>query len=526
MCGIVEGGEAGAHEEAAVVEAHLVVGGADGAIGLAIEAIEEVGHIAAGQGEVARHGEVDGFQFRGWYLHTLHLFSFHACDGLGVACQADALFGEDEVGLLAFPTDGEQAGVAVEGGQACAVAVAHLAGIDRDGVGTGGSPRAPGDGVAGIEEGGGRKAGQLHPFAGLGEAACGGLDVVFLVVVVPLIVFCDDSVVGLLVAVALAIYRHGEGDASIAVGAEHGPAVYPRAGFEGEHTPHPATVLEHHAPPLAVLAIDDGALACQGEAAEVALEDDLGVVGAFDVLAAVGDFFASGAGPGDAEEVVHAVVLDHTAALVESLRTAIELEGLADASGLFGGEVGSEFDQLDVATAGEDIDAVIVVEEEGGVVVGGQTAVERPALGGVVGAEDHRLVGVVVGHEECPEGAFVVAERGGPLAAPIDGALLQVVARGVLDAVEEVGDGLPVHEVGGAHDGRTGEHVHGGGDEVVVVAHADDVGVGTVGPDEGVFHLDGLPCGGLRERKRGCLPCGRRLCRCHKCRQCPEKSSK
>ena len=289
---------------------------------------------------------------------------------------------------------------------------------------------------------------------------------------------------------AVTIERHHLRNDAIALGAQHWPTINPRTRLDGEHTPHAITVLEHHAIPFSMLAIHDGALTCKVETTQFALQNHLRVVGTLDVLAAISNLLTTRTWPGNTEQIVHAIVFDHAATLMQTLRLTSQFQLLADTTRLLTCQVSVQLHQRDVATAREHIHTVVVIEEQRRVVISRQTAVQFPALGRVVRLEYHRLVRVIVRYEECPERTFVVTQRGGPLSATIHRALLQVIARRVFDFVKEIRHRLPMHEVLATHNGTTREHMHRCRDQIIIVTHTDDVRVGSVSPDKRILHFD------------------------------------
>ena len=76
----------------------------------------------------------------------------------------------------------------------------------------------------------------------------------------------------------------------------------------------------------------------------------------------------------------------------------------------------------------------------------------------------------------------MILQRGGPLAAPIDGSLLHVVLGRVGQLVEDIADGLPVLQVLRLHDRCTRHQVHRCGYQIEGVAHADHIGIRHISP--------------------------------------------
>jgi hypothetical protein len=95
---------------------------------------------------------------------------------------------------------------------------------------------------------------------------------------------------------------------------------------------------------------------------------------------------------------------------------------------------------------------------------------------------------IIISHEESPESAIVVAEGSSPLTTTIHSSVIKVIARSVLNGVCEIRYCFPVYEILASHDRTAREQMHGGCNEVIVIAYADDVRVWIVRPDVGILH--------------------------------------
>ena len=236
---------------------------------------------------------------------------------------------------------------------------------------------------------------------------------------------------------------------------------------------------------------------CQiGEASEVALKDDVLLPGAVEVLGTVAHLTAMTARGIDMADklcVIGAVVLDDTRALQQATLVGLALEVMTQATLDNTFQVAGELAHL--ASAEEHVGRAVVIEEQGGIVEVAQTGVDGPRSFSLRSGKDIGIAhgSLLVGSQECPELTIVVFQRGGPLAAAVDGTLLQVVLRRVSQFVEDIAHGLPVLQVLGGHDRCSRHEVHSGGDEVEGVADANDIGVGHVGPQHGI--LDTLSFG-------------------------------
>ena len=198
---------------------------------------------------------------------------------------------------------------------------------------------------------------------------------------------------------------------------------------------------------------------------------------------------------GDHEEVVFAVFLDDARTLEEAFLVFLTLEDVHISALDDVGEVGLEFHQF--ARAVDNEHTAVVIEEQRTVVEVAHTGDEFPRTFGLLSGED---IGVAhstlfIGSQKGIELAVVIFQRGGPLSAAVGGSLLQVVLRRIGETVEDVADGLPILQVLRGHHGSTRHKMHGGGNEIERVTHADYVRIGNVCPKHGV--LDGRGIDGL-----------------------------
>ena len=147
---------------------------------------------------------------------------------------------------------------------------------------------------------------------------------------------------------------------------------------------------------------------------------------------------------------------------------------------------------MDVSASEEHIHPAIIIKEERCIMIGWQTAVKSPPLGRIVCTEHHGHVWVIVGNEQGPEGSLVVTERCGPLPTSVHRTFLEVVSRCVSDFIKEIGDGFPMRQVTTPHDRPSRKQMHGGGNQIVIVTHANDVGVRSICPHQRILHLYAL----------------------------------
>ena len=136
------------------------------------------------------------------------------------------------------------------------------------------------------------------------------------------------------------------------------------------------------------------------------------------------------------------------------------------------------------------VHAIVIVEEQRAVVEVAHARYNLPWALGLVGSKNIGIAHgtTLVGSQQGIELTLVVFERCGPLSASVNGTLgrREVVLGRVGQLVEDVTHGLPVLQVFRLHDGCARHQVHGGGYQIEGIAHADDVGVGYIGPQHGV----------------------------------------
>ena len=96
----------------------------------------------------------------------------------------------------------------------------------------------------------------------------------------------------------------------------------------------------------------------------------------------------------------------------------------------------------------------------------------------------------------------VLPDGGRPHAFAVAIAAHHAVARVHGEAIDDVTNDGPMDEIRGLQNGNPGNEMEGGGDEIVVSAVADHIGIGVVGEENGVV-VDAL-C-----RRPGCLRQGR-----------------
>ena len=140
--------------------------------------------------------------------------------------------------------------------------------------------------------------------------------------------------------------------------------------------------------------------------------------------------------------------------------------------------VGLQLGALHRAVAVDGVDFTVVVEEHAQVVDVALHVMVLPRAADVLRGVALKALPVDV--RVYVELAVGIAYAGGPHALSVD---FLMVAQGEtvfreVEAREAIGDVLPVHEVLGVEDDKSGHGMHGGAGQIVVVAHAQNVGVG------------------------------------------------
>ena len=213
------------------------------------------------------------------------------------------------------------------------------------------------------------------------------------------------------------------------------------------------------------------------------LDHHLLLVGAEDVLRAEYGLSAGPSAVGGVDVVVVAYLVEVAAfqsvAVGDDGLVTLEVELLV------------EFADGDVADAAGHVD-LAVVEEHARVVVAAGQLLHLPLALGIGGGEQPSLqVPAVDGHflvDKDVELAVVVLHGACPHARAVGiGRAVEVVGHLVGELLQGVRAVLPVDHVLRLEDGGTGEVVHRRGYHIIGVAHADDVGVGEVGPHDGVL---------------------------------------
>ena len=166
--------------------------------------------------------------------------------------------------------------------------------------------------------------------------------------------------------------------------------------------------------------------------------------------------------------------------------------------------VGKLFDVDDATVAMDQPLAAVVVEQQRSIVVITlQLGFHRPRSRRIFRRID---IGMDARAEEHIEQPVVVAQRCCPLTTAIDIAALEVVGRRLVQTVEHITDDFPVLHVTAPHNGSTGRHVARRRNHVVILSHANHVGVGNVAPQHGVHHLrlGSQQCGGSHQHQQHC----------------------
>ena len=305
--------------------------------------------------------------------------------------------------------------------------------------------------------------------------------------------------------------------AEIAGEAHHGPSVLPGHGHQAHGAADAVEVLHEERPPRAVGGLHNAALMGiaarrsvrvgrgDAEAGAVAADavllstrhlregrcmiavgfiggDDARLVRTIDIVRARAERAPVGHIVGG-DEVVAAVDLVHVVPLAYPIAL-----GDDDALGALHGaaHVGLQLGALHRAVAVDGVDFAVVVEEHAKVVDIALHVVVGPRPADVPGGVALQALAVDVGeYVELPIG---IADARSPDALTVD--LAVVLKRegivGEVKAVEAVAHVLPVDKVLAVEDDQPGHGVHRRACEVVVIAHADDVGIGELVVEQGV----------------------------------------
>ena len=223
----------------------------------------------------------------------------------------------------------------------------------------------------------------------------------------------------------------------------------------------------------------------------------VGLVGAFDVAAAgdgerVGQF---GAPFGDEQVVVAILFIDMRPFGVASAHARPEEDALCELFACVGVDLAEPDAVVGVA---HHVAASVLPIERGVDAPLFQPARLTPGAVGVGSRYDEVAPSAHVGGDEV-EGAVVVAQRGGVDAEPGVGSF----QRQLRGTGEDVGYLLPMNKVGGVIERHAWEVLEGRVDQIVVVSHAADGGVGVEARDNGIGEPDVLSQGRGRCKEQG-----------------------
>ena len=294
----------------------------------------------------------------------------------------------------------------------------------------------------------------------------------------------------------IGVLRAGRGQIQhLGDGIHHGPAIYPAEGHHHRDASHRAVILEEQQRPGAIVQLYRATLGHTGEAAiQIKLHEFATLES---IRQTVGTVAAHGAhaalSPMDVEQVVPAVMLDEMAALpAEHDVLAVLKDDAVKAAFFLGGEIVGQLCQADGTVAVGHVDTAIIIKEQAGVVPEAVHLLTEPGALGIIRGIVVGMLGVVGGKHHM-ELRSVVLKGGGPHAPGVDVAAVHALMGGFAEDVIDIGAVLPVHHVVGAQELSAGEHVHGGGNHVIGIPHADNVRVGIIGINDGVDGRHGIP---------------------------------
>ena len=208
------------------------------------------------------------------------------------------------------------------------------------------------------------------------------------------------------------------------------------------------------------------------------------------------------------DEIIHAIDFIHVVAFAHGITLGNDgALGLVDGTAHVGFQLGA----FHLAIAVDGINLAIVVEEHGEVVDASLHIVVLPRSANILRSVALQSLAVHIRIDI--ELSVGMADAGSPDALSVD-LLVVLQCEGIVvevETVEAVADVLPVHQVFRVEDNQSGHGVHGGARQIVVIAHAEDVGVGELIVEqrigEGAVAVVGCPRLGLsrcgqREEKR------------------------
>ena len=327
------------------------------------------------------------------------------------------------------------------------------------------------------------------------EMAVGGRHAVVLVVVgLPLPLQSKARLIELIALHGIG-HRHGGGRLRLAIGehglallSHHGPTTGPVDGLQVDNAAVGALVLEMQEPILAQSSMDPAALMGAIDRSLALTQHGLALVGPVGTLRAHGKLPAGFDATCRTHNPVPAVALVElrTFSRIVAVASVEDDDRLANRAGTIGrklthGEHGVETSTR-VGPSVDEVAATVVVPERTGV----DHALARnhadgflPRSGGILRLHHHHAaVGIAPVDVEL---AVVMANAG----CPDTVAMLRQLAWEL--TLQGVADDGPVDEVAGVQHGQARHTLEGGSRQVVVVAHANDVGVAVVGIQHGVL---------------------------------------
>ena len=163
--------------------------------------------------------------------------------------------------------------------------------------------------------------------------------------------------------------------------------------------------------------------------------------------------------------------------------------------------IGFQLSAMHLAILMDGVDFAIVVEEDAEVVDITFHVMVLPRSFNLLAGIALQSLAIDIGKDI--EHAIGIADTGSPNALAVD--LLMILQGkliiGEVEAIEAVADVLPVDQILGMKDDKTGHSVHRGASQIIVIAHTEDVGVAEFIIEQGIrkraVTIVGGPRGGL-----------------------------
>jgi hypothetical protein len=265
------------------------------------------------------------------------------------------------------------------------------------------------------------------------------------------------------------------------------------------NAPDGTTVLEDDGKPPAVRGVHDTALG--RTAVQVVQVPVIDFTAGPDALQVIRD--EAGLGPVpfplagvDQEEDIFSVDLIQVGSFItQEIPRGIPDNDPVQSAFLRSAQVFLQLREADIPVAVDDIDAAVIIEQQGTVVVDAVNILPGPGTLNVFRGKEKGLRPFMRDKGRV-ETAGVITQGGGPHTVAVNGLFsFQNLTGRVLQGVVDIGADLPVDQVMGPEDPGTGKEVHGCADHVVGVSDADDIRIRIIHAGQGIAafsHCDRL----------------------------------